>query len=495
MLPSRGDESGTFGDPALLRAPAGRGRGPNVRSLVVLAISALALIATSPGAPRLTGRAIGEVVIGGGEVIERELRVHVDPAGGNAASGAISLDFQAGSGLQTGYTRDVTLSLVGASDASGSFQPSQTFPIERCRTGCDLVYRIRIAAGSGVLPGSIVRYVVEVELQYDYSDYEPRDPTLLRLELEGAASGPVAPIWAIVAGIVALVGGILAGPVVHRRLAPNVQRAPSFALVALAVALIVWNSIDGLLSLVRLGSLGLLTQQPLSVFLIADPWSVILLGVLGWGVWRGLRRWPIDGGWLLGLGAVAMAGLGGLWLAWRLTLDVAVQPLVVAGLMAILGGLGGIVTGQAWRTDRRADHDRWWAAFAVLSHGILISGFGFLAEQSLYDPRARGDPVSLLALIPAALLLIAFHGWMGGRRLWLPLFDIVIAGVGLLGLWVWNSLTLGFSQAPARLEIDDVAVYLAVGAALVATVTSFHAMPQTGGPVTQSVTAADQPTT
>jgi hypothetical protein len=179
---------------------------------------------------------------------------------------------------------------------------------------------------------------------------------------------------------------------------------------------------------------------------------------------------------LLGLSAVATVGLGGLWLAWRLTSETVLQPIFVAAPFVLLGGVGGIVIGQAWRTDRRADHDRWWAALAVLSHGVVIAGFGFLAEQSFYDPFAN-SPTSVLALVPAALVTLAFRRWLSGRQFWLALFDLIIAGTGLLGLWLWSTNFVGFTTVPSRLEIDDVAVFVAVAAALVALVTSFHRMP------------------
>jgi hypothetical protein len=494
MLPSRDAQAHRAYDGShRVRPSSNHSPGPTFRSLIVLTIGTLALLATTPAPPTLSGRVIGQVVIDGGQTIDRELRIHVDPDGGEASRGSIYLDFQAASGLQTSYTRDVTLSLVSASDANGPIQPTPAFPVERCQIGCDLVYRIQVAAGPGVLPGSIVRYDVDVELQYD-TGFAPRNPALMRLELEGTASGPVAPIWALIAGIVGLAGGILAGPAIDRRLPTHLRRAPSIGLLALAVGLIGWLFVVGVLNVVGYGRLDLLSRQPLALFFVADPWSVVLLGTLAWGLWRGYRRWPGDGGWLLGLSAVAMVGLGGLWLAWRSTLDVAVQPIVVTALMVLLGALGGLVIGQAWRTDPRANHDRWWAAFAVLSQGILIAGFGFLAERSFYDPFATSQ-VSFLALIPAGLLALAFRRWLSGRRFWLALFDIVIAGVGLLGVWLWSTSFIGFTTVPARLEIDDVAVYLAVAASLVATVTAFHEMPSAQHAITPPAVGGDPSTT
>lgn len=414
----------------------------------------------------LGGQVIGEVWLGGGDSVVRELRIHVDPAAGGPKSGTIALAFQAASALQGGYTDDVTLSFVAPSP--GLPPQKGALPVRLCAAGCDLIYQIRTTAGPDVLPGSVVRYAIEVRLEYDYRRASP-DPRLLRLELEGEAAGPVAPTWSILAGVLALIGGIAFAPRIHTWLPADRRRWPPLALLALAVALIGWVVIAGAV-LVR--SIADVLRVAVLVRLIG-PWSVALLAALSWGLARGLRRWPADGGWLLGLAAAAMVGLGSLWLAFRLTLEAVVQPVALAVPFVVLGGLGGVVIGQAWRTDPRAGHDRWWAATAVLAHGIVIAGFGYLAEQSLFDwfPSA---PTSLLALIPAALVCWAFHRWLGGRQGWLTVLDAAIAGVGLLGLWLWFSMALGFSEIPRGIGTGDVGVALAVVAALAALVTSTH---------------------
>lgn len=476
MLPSSRDTLGRSADDSHSMSRRDDARGPSLRALVVLLLSALALLATSPAQPKLEGRALGEVVIGGGETVERELRIHVDPEAGSAMSGSISPTLQAASGLQPGSSVDATIALVGPDASASPSSPSTTFPIERCMAGCDLTYQVRIAAGPSVLPASVVRYEVHVQLLYECCG-QPA-PGRLRVHLDGAAGTPVAPIWAILAGLLALIGGIMAGPGVHRRLPAERQSLPSLAMVAFAIGLIVWMVIEGVINLGRYDAFDVVARSPLSLLFIVDPWSTILLGTLAWGVWQGRGRWSTDGGWLLGLATVALVGLGGLWLAWRLTLDPVVQPLLLAAVFGLFGGVGGIVIGQAWRTDPRADHDRWWAALAILSNGILIAGFGFLAEQSFFDPFAS-SPTSLLALIPAALLVVALRRWLGGRPFWLALFDILVAGTGVLGLFLWSTTFIGFTTTASRLEIDDVGVYVAVVAALVAVVTAFHSMPRT----------------
>jgi hypothetical protein len=457
-----------------------RGRGPSVRGLAILAISALALIATSPGVPTLEGHVIGEVVIGGGESLERELRIHVDPAAGGATDGRIYLAFQAASGLQPSSTPDVTLAFASASDGGESFEPSSTIPVERCLEGCDLTYRIGLTASPNALPGSVVRYEVDVSLQFSGA-YEAREPAHLRVDLDGQATGPVAPVWALLAGVLALLAGIALGPAVDRRLREHRRRWPAMALIALTAALGTWTVVAAATTFVRLGGFDEFSVSPLLVLWIADPWSLGLLGTLAWDLSRGAKRWPVDGGWLLGLSAVGMAGLGGLWLAWRSTSDAVVQPIALTIPFVMLGSLAGVVVGQAWRTDPRADHDRWWAAIAVLSHGVVIAGFGFLAVQSLFEPFPTSPP-SLLTLIPAALVAVAFRRWFRGDRAWLILFDVIIAAVGLLGALLISSVPSFGTANPSELDLGDVAVAIAVVAALAAFVTSLHRMPSTSTP-------------
>ena len=453
---------------------AGEARGPAIRALAILVLGAFALVATTPPLPTLDDRVIGEVVLGPGESTERELRIHVDTAADAATAGTISLAFQAASGLQLTYTRDATLSLVAASDSTGAFPARNDFPVERCAAGCDLVYRIGIATGPAVLPGSVIRYEVGAEMRFDYSSGR-LDPSFLRLDLEGRATGPVVPIWSILAGVLALVGGIAAGPALDRALGPRRRRWPAFVLIVFAAGLIAWTLFGSVTFFASLRELSAIRISPTLLIAVVDPWSVILLGTLAWGVWLGLRRWPTDGGWLLGVGAVATVGLGGLWLAWWLTSSAVVQPIALAIPFVVFGLTAGVVIGQAWRTDARAGHDRWWAALAVLSHGVVIAGFGFLANGGLDDRSNTGNPTPLLALIPAALVALAFRRWLGGRNGWLVVFDVLIAATGLFGVWAWTSLRLGLGSG-TPFEIGDVAVGIAVVAAFVATATAFRAI-------------------
>lgn len=147
MLPSSRDRLDRPTDSRHDMTRGTQARGPSFRALVILSLSALALLATSPGQPTLEGRAFSEVVIDSGETVERELRIHVDPEAGLADSGTISPALQAASGLQPGYSFDASIELVGAGEPTGAYSPNTAFPIERCTEGCDLSYQVRISAG------------------------------------------------------------------------------------------------------------------------------------------------------------------------------------------------------------------------------------------------------------------------------------------------------------------------------------------------------------
>ena len=381
--------------------------GPTPAGVAVLALAAIALLATSAPLPTLHSQVVGEAALSPGETVERELRIHLDPEAGPPSLARVSVGFESSIGLSRSYTDQATAELTEAHDAFGSF-PVDEDASPRCAEGCDLVYRIDLRAGPDVLPASVARYTADVEFQFRSGPYP--DAAWLTTELDGAASGPPSPLWAFLAGVVGLVAGIAAGPAVARRLGPAWPRRSTIALIVLLLAPLVWLYVTRLVSLLavwdqlRLGS-------PLYVLFLVDPWSIALLGTLAWGLWRGFHRRDVDGGWLLGLAAVATVGLAGLWLGDLVGEAAIVQPLVAALAFAVLGGLGGLIIGQAWRTDARAWHDRGWAAAAVLSHGVVIAGFGFLAMNAMYErirerqrlPAARparrgGGPVP--ALVP-----------------------------------------------------------------------------------------------
>ena len=153
-----------------MRPQSDRPAGPSPIALLVLGIAGLVMLATGAPIPTVEAEAIGEVSIGPNEVVERELRIRIQPqAGSGADASSLYVAFIASSGLDTGYTEAATIGVTelppdGATVASGG-----TLPLERCRAGCDLLYQVTVRAGPDVLPGSVARYRVDAELQYQSS--------------------------------------------------------------------------------------------------------------------------------------------------------------------------------------------------------------------------------------------------------------------------------------------------------------------------------------
>ena len=288
-------------------------------------------------------------------------------------------------------------------------------------------------------------------------------------------------VLSILAGLLALAVGMRTVPRLDRALVGSRRTWPARALMAFAVGLAGWVVLAGVVNVLRPSPYGSIPWSPELVLAIGDPWTIGLMGALrgGSGAGSGAGRRTAGGPWASPRSrrsdSAASSSPGGprsrpssSRSPWRL-------PFV------LLGSVGGVVIGQAWRTDPAVRHDRWWAALAVLGHGVVLAGFGFLAESSLYDPFG-GTPSSLLALIPLALIGLAFHRWLGGGRRWLVLFDLIVAAIGLLGWQSMSSLTFVRSPSDGPLEIGYVAVMLAVVASVVAFVTAFHGMPKTDSP-------------
>lgn len=463
-------------------ASAGPGPGPNRTGLVALVLAAVAFLATGAPIPTLEASAVGEVELGPGRVVDHPVRVHLEPGAADGATrSSLRIGFRSGSGLDLGYSAVATATLTGqGAPAPASELGGISLPLDDCVPGCDLDYVAHFEAGPTVLPGSIARYQVDLLIEYGGGSGS-RPSSLASVELAGPASGPPPTAWSLVTALLGLAAGWWFAPRTDAALGGR-RRWPAIALAAMPIVVLV---VLGIQRLAVLAPTELAVRNAL--FYVVEPWSLILSGTLAWGVARGVRRWDGDGGWALGLGAVATAGLGGLWLAWWTTLEPVGQPLVAAVVAGLLGVLAGTVVGQGWRVDPRAAHDRVAAGAAVVSHGIIIAGFGFLTAASLYDPFGGGQ--GFLALVPAILVAVALRRWFAGGRAWLILFDLLIAGVGLVG-WSLVVPTDGGSLVTlGREAIGRVAVTIAVGAAVVAVITAFHQMPRPVSPAAVDPTA------
>ena len=460
----------------------------------MLAIAAFALLATGAAIPSLEATAVGQVWIGPGETVEREFRVHVAPEFAQTSTGGtVVVGFETASGLEHVAAADAaaldeaTIRLIAATDGAGSFPPGHEFPIERCQAGCVVTYRLSITADR-VLPASTARYTVRVWLDGGDGD-STSDPTMLRVEIDDPAPDPPLAAWLVIAGILAVVAGVAIGPVLDIRLGSGRRRGPATALVAVLILAIVIPAILRLVTLVGvIQDLDGIRSILSAIAFLVDPWSTALLGILAWGVWRGRGRWADDGGWHLGLATTAAIGLGGLWFVWTTTGAVVMNPFVVGALYVAAGGLAGVVVGQAWRVDPRARHDRAWAAPAVVAHGILIAGFGYLAATALAPSIPSAPPGALILLVPAALLGLAFQRWLRGQRNLALFLDLPIFAIGLLGTFFW--FTPAGPVAQGSDGLDEIAIGIAVVAAAIASVTAFHRMPASAGP---AVTTHDVP--
>jgi hypothetical protein len=467
----------------------GRGPGPSPWGLIALALSAVAMLALMPPIPMVERSVTGEAVVSAGAAVERRLEVTISAAaatGGDGAMGArLGARFEAASGLAEAPYGESRIEIVGPAATAPGDPPASgsDLPLDRCTDGCTLTYAVRITGGPGVLPGSVARYVVYAWISYEGGKPVP-DPNGLRLDLEGAASGVVAPVWGILAGLLAMVLGTAAGPAVHRRLGPGRRGLPAAALLLLVIGAAAWGPVRGTIAVVAAGYLPELLADPLGLLYVVDAFALGVLGTLAWGLWRGRRRWAADGGWLLGVAAVATVGLGGLWLTWSSTTEQTFQPLAFAAQAALVGGLGGVVIGQAWRAVPLPGRDRCWAALAVLANGVLVAGLWFLVVQGL---RTFPDPAlhAMLLVLPAGLVLLGFRRWLRGRRTVLAAVDTLILLVGILETDLLSTSLPYTGYGGPSLDIAEVGVALAVVAALVGAMTATHLVVRSHPPVTR----------
>ena len=232
-----------------------------------------------------------------------------------------------------------------------------------------------------------------------------------------------------------------------------------------------------------------------ALFLVADPWSVILLGTLAWGIWRGYRRWPVDGGWLLGSERRRDGG--------------ARRPMACLAIDAQMSrssrsssprsscysaGWAGSSSGRRGgptRARTTIDGGSRWPSSATGSSSLVSDSW--LSNPSTTHSHlpqchcSRSSPRGCSSWRSGVGSVVSGSGWACSTSS-SPAWACLGCGSG-------RRVSSASPQQPARIEIDDVAVYLAVAAALVATVTAFHEMPRARPAITPPAVGGDPPTT
>jgi len=414
---------------------------PRAAALLLLAVVALAAIATSQAAPAIEDGQTAEVTLDGGTTISRDIRVHLDPAGGESlASGRLSVGLRSAADFGDTGSDLITIALApadGPTPTNPVYDMRQVeIPVDACRTGCDLTYRAWFSASPAAGSGATIRYSAAARFTYDNYGASPPQ-RWLEVAIEGGET-PVSPlIWALVAAL----AGIGFGAVIGRRV-----RSQGTARLLAPL---------GLTGVLVSGAVIPLIEWGLDQFSL---FTAALLLSHAAGIVAGMRRWSSDGGWLLGLAGVSTIALCGLWLAWVVGSFAVVHPLELAVTLAGLGLLTGIVVGQAWGARSVVLAGRQlWAVVAVVSQGLLVAGLVFVGIVALV-PASPFDSLNVMGLVPlgvAALLGVGVRRWFDGSRGLMLAVNIVLFLIGLLGLVAWVSLRQGFAVPGVAGSIVD----------------------------------------
>jgi hypothetical protein len=420
-------------------------------SIGVLVVAALATIATEPGQARLETTVSGQIEIGGGASVTRDLTIHVhrtilDPP----ASGHLTVTTRSVDGTQAVdpgnlavTMADDTGAVVAPKTGSGPFLDTD-IPVAACTPSCDLSYRLTFTSTDPGSPATIFRYDVGVVVGYTEYGVLPATETLT-IDVPGAT--PLVGQWiALGAALIGLVAGVSLG----RRFArPSLLGLlPGFAVVGILAVDGVW---------------AILLPSSLSAPRYWDAVPLIgLVAGLSWALFRWRRgdaRWLSSAGWsVVIVGGVLFIGTVGLLPGYRL-------PELLGA--SVLGWcLVGIVNGQGLVAHaQEARLRRWPTTVAVISQGIILAGLLSASESFLEPfgggrmPEARG--LAAPGLVVAILVVIGLSHWLGGRGRMMLLMNIglfLVGGVGLLGL---ESLSFG---SPAFLVEWGPAAVLGLGA-------------------------------
>jgi hypothetical protein len=176
----------------------------------------------------------------------------------------------------------------------------------------------------------------------------------------------------------------------------------------------------------------------------------------------------------------------------------AIQPTSLAIELAGFGLVLGVVVGQTWfRPEAGIAGRRLVPSLAVISQGIICAGFAYLAVNALDLAGINlGAPQPLLAVplvVAVAIVLAGLWRWFRGSRWLMALANLLLAIVGLLGFFLWPSLTNTTGTATNDTLLANLAIGLEVAATIVGFVISLRLYRPTRN-VEPGTDATDEPT-
>ncbi len=446
----------------------------------MLGIAALAGIATTASAPTADGYVDGALIISSGSTLTREVRIHLAPVGSGPTSGQLSVRLRSAAGFGPAYSGDIVVTIAPIDATPGSPHRSYAdleIPVESCSTGCDLAYLVSFTAADSVGPLAMLRYRADVSFQFGYGGSQ--EPAVLVIELVGTdgATEPFGWLVVLAVGVIGLILGMLAPSL--QRLRGRTRLIPAFVTIG-ALAIVGFLPIGYLVYAVIASEVPLHFDE----VLVLGPLSISLL-VLPFAMFRGVRRWKTDHGWLLGLATVATITLGGLWFA----LAVASSGLLEIVRTSVVAAVGGLVLGTLLRQTWLAkDHGlaglRMWPALAVVSQGLLISGLLAVAVPGL-------QPIPIVA---AAVVLVGLVRWFARSPMMMGTLNAVLLVIGVLGTLLFVGVTRsGFLGADASSFVPLILIEVGAAAVGLITATRRFRTPTAASLAASQVSAADDP--
>ena len=437
---------------------------PRRSSLFVLAVAALATIATSPGQPELEAEAGSELAIESKSVVTRDIEIRLDDTRpGTLLSGELRVGLRTVGDLSDTYSDAIRIeiqpiqggSALPPAAAGASSGAQVALPVDDCADGCVLTYRIAFSARREIGPGAVIRFVTRVRFVYDSGAHRP--PTdALAVTIEGGQMPPVAVGWVLLAAVSGLIGGVRLGR--RDRRPTTIGLAPAGVLVAVLVVGAAWP----------------LTGRYVTAALV---FSTALLLVHAGMLTLGIRRWRAGQPWILGLAAFSTVVLCGLWLAWTVGMVAVLSRVELAVIVGVLGVISGTVLGQTWdRHEATLEGRTVQATAVVVSQGLLMAGLTFVSLVALIRTggyETTPDPLGVVPLAAAALVGWGTLRWFVGSGGLMLAINLLLLAIGLLGSFVWFSAQAGMFGDPG-IDAVDVMVVIEVLAALVGVFAARH---------------------